>query len=96
MRVSVVYAPDPWYRVLWTWVTPKASRPSRHFPTREQTIEAAEILRAADRAGRPVNFGYMGSSGLMPSDVPCTFRSKGLELLDQDDAKLVLSYFNPI
>lgn len=83
LTVNVEYGRVPWY----SWL------PFVHtnHPTKAQTESAASLLQTAHRASQPILFGYLGY-GLVPSRVPCTFKSKGLAVESDRGREFVLSY----
>ena len=85
--ITVEYQRVPWY----SWL------PFVHssHPTEKDTEAAALYLKEAAQSSREVSFGYMGG-GLMPTDKPCAYRAKGLELLGGSDPKTVVAYHEPV
>jgi hypothetical protein len=83
MKVTVKYSRVPWF----TWLPFIKSG----HPTRKETIDAIEHLRKANREKEPVNFGYMGN-GLVPTGVPCSFVSKGLKKIIDDNKLFIVSF----
>lgn len=86
-EVRVTYKRVPWF----SWL------PFVHasHPTKEKTKEAASFLLRANRENREVNFGYMGY-GLVPTDTPCSFLSRGMSLESEKEKNFVLSFHHPI
>ncbi|WP_227818180.1 hypothetical protein [Nitrogeniibacter aestuarii] len=85
LKVHVTHKRVPWL----SWL------PFVHssHPTQEQTNMAAVVLKQAAEAGHPALFGYLGD-GLIASGAPCTFRSHGLLLDDNEGKELVLSFYD--
>jgi hypothetical protein len=84
--VEVHFKRVPWHSWL-PFVEPS-------HPTFEQTEVAAKFLQRSELEGRSVNFGYMGG-GLIASDKPCRFHSKGL-VLWEDGTPTVVAFHNPV
>jgi hypothetical protein len=84
LDVEISYARVPSYSWL-PWI-------ETAHPTLQQTEVAAEYLRKANKEGRVVGFGFMGS-GLIPTGAHCHFRSKGLQLFE-DRVPSVLAFHN--
>jgi len=82
MTVTVTYSPVPWFSRL-------PFIKSSH-PTKKETIEAIEYLMKANKDNEPVYFGYMGY-GLFPTGTKCSFTSKGLKKIIEDNKLFIVS-----
>lgn len=87
ITVKVRYRRVPWF----FWLPLVRS----NHPSEAQTQAALEYLKAAYRDQSEVVFGYMGS-GLLSTETPCVFRSRGLLLGGDEKGRHVLSFFNPV
>lgn len=87
ITVKVRYSRVPWY----SWLP--FARTSH--PSEEQTRTALRYIESAYRDKSQVVFGPMGR-GLMATEMPCVFRSRGLLLGGDEKGRHVLSFFNPV
>ena len=88
ISVQVSYTHVPWY----SWL------PYVHttHPTKKQTMAAVKFILNSYHQNGELFFGYMGA-GLVSSQVPCSFSSKGLLLENRDDdVPIVLSFSHPV
>ena len=82
--VNVNYEKKSWFKELLS-----AKQPA----TLEETEKAALFLLNAQLNNQLVSFGYIGY-GLVPTDAPCTFLSKGLFFLPSEK-NIVFSFHDP-
>ena len=87
LMIVVEYERVPWF----SWL-PFVN--SGH-PSRKETDESVEYLEKAKEKSQTVNFGYMGY-GLVPTSVKCSFKSKGLRIIDDRGIRVVFSYYDQI
>ena len=87
LAVTARFEREPFWRRTW----------SRELVTEASHAEAVEVLRQAAANRAPVRFGSMGT-GLGPTGTgPCSMRSKGLALIEENGGtKAVFSFHDPI
>jgi hypothetical protein len=88
IKVEVKHSRVPWFSWLPFIKT--------EHPTKKETVESIEYLKNANKADQTVYFGFMGY-GLVPTDKKCSFRSKGLKIIElQNGNRAVMSFHDQI
>lgn len=87
LKVSLKYKRVPWY----SWL------PFVHssHPTQVETREAVMHLEESFKENLNVYFGYIGG-GLIPTDKPCEYVSKGLNMDEFDNYKYIHAFHDPV
>jgi hypothetical protein len=83
IMVTVKYSRFSWF----SWLPFVKSS----HPTQKETDESIEYLRKAHKDKNIIYFGYMGY-GLVPGGEKCSFKSKGLKIVDDNGRRVVLSF----
>ncbi len=87
LSVTVEYERVPWF----SWLPLVKSG----HPSKKDTDDSIEYLKNAKKNREAVNFGHMGN-GLKPTGIECSFKSKGLKIIDDQGRRAVVSYYDPM
>ncbi len=88
IKVEVKYSRVPWF----SWLPFLRSQ----HPSKKETLESIEYLKNANKANQTVYFGFMGY-GLVPTSQKCSFKSKGLKIIElQNGNRAVMSFHDEI